>query len=444
MEKSLIIYGRNPGIVSAITLGVMNLISPFLWEGIFIPLVPDIARELFGAPVPLIIGTISPPRIADVSPATAILHLNDDSIQAKLEFTLTPKELPNNNFKEATTAPATAAATAVSPPRARPTSMPRLSGGHAALAAQLESLKQPQSQSQQPESLPTDSNNQNKNTGIATTTAAKEDGTVRIPSLLRRRHSLSDLTNQNSKITVFVKEIDFLAWFTRLPDVSTDMPVDEEISKRITHLRRNLCKYLLPHLHLVYDVLLYDPKTIFEEMNAFQNNQNNNSPMSESSSPVKSPQPPANGKSGADHRLEGDDHENNNSKSPLPPKGATSTGHYSMRKTMEKTIFIKNTIDHIFVQQYLPEKILKQINLLLVRIKDYNYHFCGNLLSNCYDWNRFLKINEKTNVEEFYPNLFLEPIRMKLEFQESIVHTQMFVSFMDRLRKESQMLNQIR
>ncbi len=33
MEKSLIIYGKNPGIVTTITLAVINLISPFIWEG---------------------------------------------------------------------------------------------------------------------------------------------------------------------------------------------------------------------------------------------------------------------------------------------------------------------------------------------------------------------------------------------------------------------------
>jgi hypothetical protein len=45
-----------------------------------VPLVPDNARELFGAPVPLILGTISPPRCSDVSTSTAILYLNDDTV----------------------------------------------------------------------------------------------------------------------------------------------------------------------------------------------------------------------------------------------------------------------------------------------------------------------------------------------------------------------------
>lgn len=40
MEKSLIIHGKNAGIVTAITMAVLHLIEPFCWEGIFVPLVP--------------------------------------------------------------------------------------------------------------------------------------------------------------------------------------------------------------------------------------------------------------------------------------------------------------------------------------------------------------------------------------------------------------------
>jgi hypothetical protein len=84
LEKSLVIYGAHPGIVTAVALGVHNLIAPFVWEGVFIPLVPDTARELFTAPVPLIIGTISPPRMEDLSDITAVLYLADDTLHVPL------------------------------------------------------------------------------------------------------------------------------------------------------------------------------------------------------------------------------------------------------------------------------------------------------------------------------------------------------------------------
>ena len=63
MERSLIICGKHSGIVSCIALAVKNLILPFHWEGVFVPLVPDVARELFGAPVPFILGTTTSPRV---------------------------------------------------------------------------------------------------------------------------------------------------------------------------------------------------------------------------------------------------------------------------------------------------------------------------------------------------------------------------------------------
>jgi len=40
MEKSIIIHGKNAGIVTSITMAVLHLIEPFCWEGIFVPLVP--------------------------------------------------------------------------------------------------------------------------------------------------------------------------------------------------------------------------------------------------------------------------------------------------------------------------------------------------------------------------------------------------------------------
>jgi hypothetical protein len=56
MEKSLVIVGDNVTLVSTIAFAVTNLIAPFTWEGVFVPLIPDNARELFEAPVPFILG----------------------------------------------------------------------------------------------------------------------------------------------------------------------------------------------------------------------------------------------------------------------------------------------------------------------------------------------------------------------------------------------------
>lgn len=175
MEKSLIIYGKNPGIVTSITLAVINLISPFVWEGIFVPLVPDNARELFGAPVPLILGTISPPRIADVSTSTAILYLNDDIV---IHTPIAKKSRGSSSSSSIT-------------PSGRVSLSKYASNTEAGASS-----------------------------GAITTPAAAGEG------------SLAESSQYQSE---------FLAWFVRLPEVTADMPLDEEISRRIEYTRTLLC-----------------------------------------------------------------------------------------------------------------------------------------------------------------------------------------------------------
>jgi hypothetical protein len=78
MEKSLIILGKNPGLVTACTVAISSLMNPFSWTGVFIPLVPSCAREVFEAPVPFIFGTtFLPCSIDKISPNAAVISLND-------------------------------------------------------------------------------------------------------------------------------------------------------------------------------------------------------------------------------------------------------------------------------------------------------------------------------------------------------------------------------
>lgn len=77
LEKSLIIYGANASIVTAIACAVVRLLAPFQWEGVFVPLVPFAALEILQAPVPFIVGTVHLPRKAEISPSAAILYLDE-------------------------------------------------------------------------------------------------------------------------------------------------------------------------------------------------------------------------------------------------------------------------------------------------------------------------------------------------------------------------------
>ena len=56
LERSVVVYGKNEGMVTSITTALISLIGPFKWEGVFIPLLPTSAREIFDAPVPFVLG----------------------------------------------------------------------------------------------------------------------------------------------------------------------------------------------------------------------------------------------------------------------------------------------------------------------------------------------------------------------------------------------------
>lgn len=76
LEKSIVIYGTDVGIVSAIASALMEIVLPFNWEGVFVPVMPYIAKEVLQAPVPFIIGSTSLPKMEDLSPNAAIIFLD--------------------------------------------------------------------------------------------------------------------------------------------------------------------------------------------------------------------------------------------------------------------------------------------------------------------------------------------------------------------------------
>ena len=60
---------------------------------------------------------------------------------------------------------------------------------------------------------------------------------------------------------------------------------------------------------------------------------------------------------------------------------------------------------------------------------------CGDLKYSD-AWRKYGAFNSTTHDYEFYPGWFLGPLQMMLDFQAAIVHTQMFVSYIDRRRYE--------
>mmetsp|Transcript_23538 Transcript_23538/g.39219 ORF Transcript_23538/g.39219 Transcript_23538/m.39219 type:complete len:300 (-) Transcript_23538:63-962(-) len=69
---------------------------------------------------------------------------------------------------------------------------------------------------------------------------------------------------------------------------------------------------------------------------------------------------------------------------------------------------------------------------------------CGEVLTQPGGWRQFGAIGRRSQQFEFLPELFMHSLRTGLQLQESIIHTQMFVSFMDSQREAYESLAHFR
>jgi len=68
------------------------------------------------------------------------------------------------------------------------------------------------------------------------------------------------------------------------------------------------------------------------------------------------------------------------------------------------------------------------------RIVRHNELLQGDITARSDSWNKYGAVNHRTGFFEFYPDLFIEPKRALVEFQEQISHTQLFVSHVESTR----------
>jgi hypothetical protein len=449
MEKSLIITGAHSGIISTITLGILYLLQPFQWEGICVPLLPDSATELFGAPIPYVIGTVKKPSTQEMVnyPMTAVLCLNDESVQ--MTYYYPPKVIKqpqSTTVDEGSTTPKQGKENK----RAGFYKHRQQSGGSG--NSPLPSPK-PQYAHESTAPPPTPANVAGALTPAAAALLAATSQEISVP-LLTSLYSIpptikitherpsssgsggqSAIIDYNNRSYRYVKVVDisFISWFVRLPDLPVDLPPHYDLCIRIKHFRKSLCKFLMPYLHY----FIYDNQTTANTSYPSHNLQSVN------------------------------------------------------KKLIQQTINIKNTTEMLLITLPLPYTIIQQCKLLVKLIKKYNFSWLllGNSqysnqqssfggIQDIYDWKRFMKSvpmtvsvmdyggnthenNASTNPsikstaggsmktvivmrEVFQPESFLEPMRGQLEFQEALIHTQLFTTCLDRYRQEYLFLNHIR
>lgn len=272
MEKSLVIVGKNVGLVTALAFAVTNLLAPFTWEGVFVPLVPDNARELFGAPVPFILGTTSSPRGEDLSPSAAVLFVQE------------------------------------------------------------------------------------------TVTLYTEGGIGR---------------GGGNAIGVQRTKIEYSAWFTRLPEVSADMPIPDHLERVVT----SAASCFSSEARATREVAI-SPHT-----------------------------PP-----------------------PSPSSSKSSTPAGFTRQTNNKSMRYNPRINTAYLS-HMSKREKRSVQAVLEAITRNNLRFTGDIADPS-AWRRYVRFNTITEEDEFIPHLFMEPMRSVVEFQDAVVQTQLFLGFVDKVRTE--------
>jgi len=75
---------------------------------------------------------------------------------------------------------------------------------------------------------------------------------------------------------------------------------------------------------------------------------------------------------------------------------------------------------------------IRSLRLVLDRISAFNSSLCGNILTQPAGWLQYGQTSREGHFE-FTPKSFMKPYEAQLKFQENVINTQLFVSFMDQL-----------
>lgn len=78
---------------------------------------------------------------------------------------------------------------------------------------------------------------------------------------------------------------------------------------------------------------------------------------------------------------------------------------------------------------------IRSLRLVLDRISAFNSSLCGNILTQPAGWLQYGQTSREGHFE-FTPKSFMKPYEEQLKFQENVINTQLFVSFMDQLSVE--------
>jgi len=81
IESQIVVISKNLGLLSAVTLSFIPLLRPYVFQGPFIPILPDDFIDYLDAPVPYVIGAFSFPASKDyLRPEKFIINIDTNEV----------------------------------------------------------------------------------------------------------------------------------------------------------------------------------------------------------------------------------------------------------------------------------------------------------------------------------------------------------------------------
>ena len=56
LEKSIVFVSESLGLLTSVVLGLYNLLRPFIWPHVIVPVLPTNLFEILEAPIPILVG----------------------------------------------------------------------------------------------------------------------------------------------------------------------------------------------------------------------------------------------------------------------------------------------------------------------------------------------------------------------------------------------------
>ena len=116
-------------------------------------------------------------------------------------------------------------------------------------------------------------------------------------------------------------------------------------------------------------------------------------------------------------------------RAPAPARPATPLAPSGLLTPVTANTYLHRALSDLLT---LPERRL--VRTAVAAIHRINTRLCGDLVTHPAAWQRYGRKNGTNGEFDFYPEMFLAPRRAELAFQEGLVHTQLFCSFLDDKR----------